>query len=135
MATPTIGPAPQFPEDPGTVYERKYAASIPGQRGPLRFEEGVATDTDVPTDFQKGIMQGVMTPPGRPNHNVNVYEKYPEETMAERAHVGSASWVEAPAYLGEFAQGSFSDYAEVRYEEVIRSGGHQARMNPAVVID
>jgi hypothetical protein len=58
----TIAPAPQFPEDPGTVYERKYAAAIPGQRGPLRFEEGVATDTDVPSDFQKGIMQGLMSP-------------------------------------------------------------------------
>jgi hypothetical protein len=131
----TIAPAPQFPEDPGTVYERKFAAAIPGQRGPLRFEEGTATDTDVPRDFQKGIMQGLMTPPGRPNHNMNVFEKYPEETMQERAHVGSAAWVEAPAYLGEFARGSFADYAEVTYEEVIRNGARQQRMNPALVVD
>lgn len=131
----TIGPAPQFPEDPGNVYERKFAAAIPGQRGPLRFEEGVATDTDVPNDFQKGILQGLMTPPGRPNHNMNVFEKYPAETMQERAHVGSAAWVEAPAYLGEFAHGSFSDYAEVTYEEVIRNGARQQRMNPALVVD
>lgn len=135
MAVPTIAPAPTFPETADKVYERKISAAVPGQRGPLRFEEGVATDTDVPMDFQKGVMQGLMPAPGRPNHNANVYEKYPEETMAERAHVGSAAWVEAPAYLAEFAHGSFSDYAEVQYEEVIRSGGIQRRMNPSVVVD
>lgn len=135
MAVPTIGPAPQFPERTPNTYERKFSAAVPGQRGPLRFEEGVATDTDVPNDFQKGIMQGLMTPPGRPNHNANVFEKWPEETMQERAHVGSAAWVEAPQYLGEFAHGSFSDYAEVSYEEVIRNGARQQRMNPALVTD
>ena len=135
MAVPNIAPAPMFPETADKVYERKISAAVPGQRGPLRFEEGVATDTDVPSEFQKGVMQGLTPAPGRPNHNMNVYEKYPEETMAERAHVGSAAWVESPAYLGEFAQGSFSDYAEVRYEEVIRSGGIQRRMNPSLVVD
>ena len=135
MAVPNIAPAPQFPETGERVYERKISAAVPGQRGPLRFEEGVATDTDVPSEFQKGIMQGLLTPPGRPNHNMNVYEKPAEETMSERAHVGSAAWVESPAFLGEFAHGSFVDYSEVRYEEVIRSGGNQRRMNPSVVID
>jgi hypothetical protein len=135
MAVPTIAPVPMFPETADKVYERKIAAAVPGQRGPLRFEEGVATDTDVPMEFQKGVMQGLIPAAGRPNHNANVYEKYPEETMAERAHVGSAAWVEAPAYLQEFAHGSFVDYAEVQYEEVIRSGGIQRRMNPSVVVD
>lgn len=131
----TIAPAPQYPERPGTVYERKMAPAAPGGRGPLRFEEGVATDTDVPDDFQLGMSQGYVTPPGRPNHNANVFEKYPEETMKERAHVGSAAWVEAPETLGEFARGSFSDYAEVRIEEVVRNGARQERTNPAVVND
>lgn len=135
MAVPTIGPDPQFAERSPNVYERRFSGALPGQRGPLRFEEGVATDTDVPSEFVKGMSQGYLTPPGRPNHNLNVYEKWPEETMRERAHVGSAAWVEAPAYLGEFAHGSFTDYAEVRYEEVWRNGGHQARLNPAVVDD
>ena len=135
MAVPTIAPVPMFPETADKIYERKVAAAVPGQRGPLRFEEGVATDTDVPMEFQKGVMQGLIPAAGRPNHNQNVYEKYPEETMAERAHVGSAAWVEAPAYLQEFAHGSFVDYAEVQYEEVIRSGGIQRRMNPSVVVD
>lgn len=135
MSVPSIAPAPQFPEAPTYVYERKFTGAIPGQRGPLRFEEGVATDTDIPAEFVKGMSQGYMTPPGRPNHNMNVYEKWPEETMRERAHVGSAAWIEAPAYLGEFAHGSFADYAEVRYEEVFRNGAHQMRMNPATVDD
>ena len=47
----TIAPAPKFPEKPGNTYDRKMAGAIPGQRGPLRFEEGVATDTDVPQQF------------------------------------------------------------------------------------
>ena len=130
-----LAPNPQFPERPGTMYERKFSPAQPGLRGPLRFEEGVATDTDVPNDFQLGVMQGYLSAPGRPNHNANVYEKWPEETLKERAHVGSAAWVEAPMFLREFAGGSFVDYAEVSYEQVTRSGGHMARPNPAVVSD
>jgi hypothetical protein len=131
----TIAPQNPYSERTGNVYERKMAPSVPGNRGPLRFEEGVATDTDVPNDFQVGMMQGLVTAPGRPNHNKSVYIKTPEETMAQRAHVGSAAWVEGPQFLGEFAQGSFSDYAEVTYEEVTRTGGHYLRRNPAVVTD
>ncbi|MER5754278.1 hypothetical protein [Streptomyces sp. NPDC002088] len=129
-----LAPDPQFQERVGTVYERKFADNST-RRGPLRFEEGVATDTDVPNEFTKGVMQGYITAPGRPNHNANVYEKYPEETMAERVHVGSASWVEAPTYLGEFSHGSFSDYAAVSYEEVVRNGRRYDRLSPAVVDD
>lgn len=135
MAVPTIGPAPQFPERAPQMYDRKGAPAQPGQRGPLRFQEGVATDTDVPNEFTKGAMQGYLAAPGRPNRNANVYEKYPEETMRERAHVGSAAWIEAPTFLGEFAQGAFTDHGEVRYEEVIRSGARYQRINPTVVED
>lgn len=130
-----LAPGNPYPERTGPIYERKMAPAQPGNRGPLRFEEGVATDTDVPTDFQKGMMQGLITAPGRPNHNMNVYEKYPEETMAQRAHVGSAAWVEGPQFLQEFAAGSFSDYAEITYEQTTRNGGHYLRRNPAVVTD
>ena len=130
-----IAPTPQFPEKVGTNYERKFSPATPGLRGPLRFEEGVATDTDVPNDFQLGLDQGYNTPAGRPNHNLNVMEKYPEETMKERAHVGSAAWVEAPTYLNEFAQGNFGDHSEVEFEETARSGGRYGRINPATVQD
>jgi len=130
-----LAPNPGFPEKPTYQYERKGAESIPGNRGPLRFEEGVATDTDVPNDFQRGMADGYISAPGRPSHNMKVDTKTAQETLQERAHVGSAAWVEAPTYLSEFAHGSFSDYAEIQYEEVFRSGGHYMRPNPAVVDD
>jgi len=38
----TISPAPQFPERSPNVYERKGASNAT-RRGPLRFEEGIAT--------------------------------------------------------------------------------------------
>ena len=134
MAGSNIAPTPAFPERVGAVYERKIADNV-GRRGPLRFEEGLATDTDIPTDFQTGAMQGYATAPGRSNHNANVFEKWPEETMKERAHVGSAAWVEAPTFLGEFAGAAFNESAGIVYERVDRSGGRYERINPATVQD
>ena len=131
----TIAPTPKFPERPGVTYDRKMSPATPGQRGPLRFEEGIATDTDVPQEFTKGAMQGYVPAPGRPNRNQNVFEKLPEETMRERAHVGSAAWVEAPDHLSEFASGGFADHGDNRFEEVMRSGSHQQAGNAAVVTD
>mgnify|MGYP006276193359 CR=1 FL=1 len=135
MAVENIAPAPQFPERVGATYERKMSPATPGLRGPLRFEEGIATDTDVPNDFQLGLDQGYDTPAGRPNHNTNVFEKPAAETMKERAHVGSAAWVEAPTYLSEYSQGNFGDHSQVVIEEVIRNGARQQRPNPAQVVD
>ena len=129
-----IAPAPQFPERSPQVYERKLAENDE-RRGPLRFEEGIATDTDVPTDFQKGVMSGFAAAPGRPNRNAPVWQKPAAETLAERAHVGSAAWIEAPTFLGEFAHGSFTNYAEQTVETVVRSGARTARLNPTVVND
>lgn len=133
-----LAPAPTFPERPGTQFEAKMAPAQSGTVGPLRFEEGIATDTDVPNDFTVGVMQGYRTG-GRPNHNANVYEKYPEETMRERAHVGSAAWVEAPTYLGEFAHGTNTVLAERKFELVNRGhntlGRRWERHNPAEVMD
>lgn len=131
----TIAPAPKFPEKPGNVYDRKMSAALPGQRGPLRFEEGLATDTDIPSEFSKGAAQGYVPAQGRPNRNAAVHTKTAEETMRERAHVGSAAWVEAPNTLKEFAGGSFADYGSNVIEEVFRDGSHQQRLNPSVVQD
>jgi hypothetical protein len=129
-----IAPAPQFPEKAPQMYERTMAGNEE-RRGPLRFEEGVATDTDVPTEFQKGIMSGFAAAPGRPNRNAPVWQKPAAETLSERAHVGSASWIEAPTFLGEFAHGSFSQNAEQIVETKMVSGGRTMRMNPTVVQD
>lgn len=129
-----ISPNPMFPERSPQVYERKLTGNVE-RRGPLRFEEGIATDTDVPTDFQVGIMNGFAAAPGRPNRNAPVWQKPAAETLAERAHVGSAAWIEAPTFLGEFAHGSFTNYAEQTFEEKVVSGARTQRMNPTVVND
>jgi hypothetical protein len=129
-----ISPAPQFPERAPNVYELKESGNAT-RRGPLRFEEGIATDTDVPNDFQKGMMQGYTPAPGRPNHNANVFLKPAAETLAERAHVGSASWVEAPTFLGEFAHGTMNDYAAQVIETKVVSGGRSQRQSATVVND
>jgi len=131
----TLAPAPQNPERSPNVFERKQSPAIPGQEGPMRFEEGLGTDPDVPSDFIVGATSGSVTAPGRPNRNVPVWEKPASETMKQRAHAGSAAWVDAPTFLGEFVNGSFVDYSEVRFEEVIRNGARQERPAPNAVRD
>lgn len=133
-----IAPAPRFPERVPTYYEGKMAGSMPGQQGPARFYEGLLTDRDLSTEFSNGAMQGYTTAPGRPNHNENVYEKWPEQTMAERAHPGSSAWPESPMYTGEFAHGTDTQLTERRYEQVDRNspyGSRYMRQNAAEVQD
>lgn len=135
-----LAPAPRFPERVPTYYERKQGPNVSGQQGPARFYEGLASDTDLPNEFQNGAMQGYRTAAGRPNHNENVYEKFPAETMRERAHVGSAAWPEAPTYLSEFAHGTDTVLAERQYQMVSRgapnpTGRRWERMSPAEVRD
>ena len=73
VINPTVAPAAQFPERGPEVgshgFERVIGPDVPNQRGPLRFEEGVATDTDVPHDFAIGSQVDVSSAPGRANHN------------------------------------------------------------------
>jgi hypothetical protein len=132
----SLGPEPMFPERGNYAYDQTVGPNQPGDRGPLRFEEGLATDTDLPSSFQQGMLEPMIPAPGRINHvNPAIQYKMPEETMAQRAHVGSAAWIDAPTMLGEFAHGSFTDQAEVRYEEVVRNGRIQKRRAPEVVTD
>jgi hypothetical protein len=129
-----LAPVALSPERAPTSYEAKIAPNAPAGRGPLRFESGIATDTDIPDEFMQGISQGYVTAPGRPNHNANVFEKWPEETIRERTHMGSAAWTSAPIMLGDFAEGAGPE-AEQKYVEVDRSGASYLRRNPAVVQD
>lgn len=128
----TLAPAPSVPQQQSSVYEVKVAPDMPGGRGPMRFEEGLATDTDLPMEFVNGMRQGYAT--DARGHNLNVYEKPADETMRERVHVGSAAWTESPTFLGAFMGGA-SPEAEQNYIQVNRSGGSQLRHNPAVVND
>jgi len=131
----SIAPDPQFPEKAPVTYDRKMSSAVPGQRGPLRFEEGIATDTDVPDQFILGAQQGYTPAAGRPNRNAAVHTKTAEETMSERAHVGSAAWVESQDYLSEFSGAAFEDHGKNVYEEVTRNGSRQQHPNPAQVQD
>lgn len=131
----SIAPNPQFPESAPVTYDRKISAAVPGQRGPLRFEEGIATDSDVPNEFMLGAQQGYSPAPGRPNRNAPVHTKTAEETMRERAHVGSAAWVESQDFLGEFSGAAFADHGSNVIETVARSGARQQHPNPTVVTD
>lgn len=131
-----VSPNPMFPEAQQNVFERSMAPSIPGNRGPLRFEEGIATDTDVPNDFGIGAYEDTAPSPMRQNHNnPEMFYKYPEETLRERAHVGSATWIEAPAMLNDFVQGSMSGEGMPVWEYAYNSGGRANRPNPTVVYD
>lgn len=131
MATSPLAPDPQFSESADRFYEQKSVSNT-ARKGPLRFQEGIATDTDVPNEFTRGVMQGYVTPPGRPNQNLNVFEKPASETTRERAHVGSAAWPEAPTFLSAFAGGA-SNEAEQTFIRDDRSGGRYERTNYAKV--
>lgn len=127
-----LAPTALPPSVQSSVYERKMAPDAPGGRGPLRFEEGLATDSDIPNEFVNGMRQGYITTSR--GHNANVYEKPAAQTMQERIHVGSAAWTDSPRQLGAFAAGSGTE-GEQNYIQVTQSGGHQMRRNPAQVLD
>jgi hypothetical protein len=132
----TIAPVPMYPERSPNTFQRQMAPGIPGNRGPLRFQEGVMTDTDVPMDFGIGAYEDTAPSPMRMNHNnPEMFYKYPEETMRERAHMGSATWIEAPALLSDFVGGSMDGDSMPEFTLMMNDGGHQARPNKTVVYD
>jgi len=122
------------PERTPQTFQRVLGPDTPGRQGPLRFEEGIATDTDVPSDFTQGMADGYRTGPGSPNHNnPDSQFKHADQVMQERAHVGSAAWVDAPSMLGDFVSGVTEP--PVTYPDVQRSGGRYERNSPEVVTD
>lgn len=126
----TVAPQNPYPEQSNSAFERKLAPSIPGNKGPLRFEEGVASDTDVPNDFGKGAYRDTAGLPGRQNRqSPEVFYKHAADTMRERAHVGSASWVEAPEVLGDFVQGTIAGDSMPQFQYAYNSGMHMNRPN------
>jgi hypothetical protein len=132
-STSPLAPLDPFPERVTNIYEAKMAPNAPGGRGPLHPEEGIATDTDVPNDFVEGISSGYRTG-SRPNQNAVVWLKDAAETQKERAHVGSAAWVEAPTYLGAFAGGTGPE-AERKFIQVDVGDTRKERHNAATVLD
>ena len=111
---------------PDGGYEVAYANNPPGNKGPLRFEEGVMTDTDIPFEFGRGAYED-----GTGSLYTGTAWKHTDETMRERAHIGSASWIEAPMELGDFVQGASSDHPS--FERVVGSEVRIQRWNPTRV--
>jgi len=116
---------------PESGYEHAIAVNN-ARRGPLRFEEGVATDTDVPNDFGQGAYGD---PGGDARGRPFVAVKDPAQTMQERAHVGSASWIEAPTMLQDFVIGASVGQTPSQFEMELGSEQRLIRVNPANVQD
>lgn len=134
---PTIAPNPFYAERTTGAFERYpvLGANSP-IKGPLRFEEGIATDTDVPNDFARGAFADTGHSPTRLNQNVPTTRKTPEETMQERAHLGSAAWVEAPDMLSDFVQGAGAGQRPPEWERVTNPMSvRQYRRAATVIVD
>lgn len=129
-----LAPVPNAPESAGHTYERRMAPSRPGNRGPLRFEEGLATDPDVPRDFERGATEGFGTDARQSDVDRETQFKHAAETQRERAHPGSAAWTDSPTFREEFASEANGDWNEPSYVQVDRSGGRYERTNVAKVI-
>jgi hypothetical protein len=122
----TIAPVPNLGPAPRPQYESDFAQND-RRRGPLRFEEGVATDTDVPNEFRRGAYGDCSNP--RP---ITCW-KTAAETQRERVHMGSSTWIEAPSMLSEFVQGAHM--FGHGFEREMGADRIQRRQNRAVVTD
>ena len=133
----SLAPNPLYPERGAQSYQAQAGPNIPGNQGPQRFEEGIATDTDVPNDFARGAFFDTSFAPNRINHNnPEMVFKRAEETLAARAHVGSSTWIEAPAMLGDFVQGASSGQTLPEFETVLNPMDRsQQRPAPTVIYD
>lgn len=129
-----LAPVPNVPEVSPRTFETKMAPSRPGVRGPLRYEEGLATDRDVPRDFERGATEGFGTDPRQSDVDRETQFKHAAETMRERAHPGSAAWTDSPTFRREFASEANSDWDEPSYKQVDRSGGRYERTNVAKIV-
>ena len=116
---------------PASGYEHVQAVNL-ARRGPLRFEEGVATDTDIPNDFGQGAYGD---PGGDARQRPFTVWKGEGETMRERAHVGSASWIEAPTMLSDFVIGASIGQGPSQFEMELGSERRLVRHSPATVTD
>jgi hypothetical protein len=116
---------------PEVQYERDLAVNY-NRRGPLRFEEGIATDTDVPFEFGRGAYGDTA---GDNRGRSFTVIKDPMETMRERVHMGSSTWIEAPAMLSDFVYGAHAGMGMPEFELELGSEYRLLRPNIANVTD
>lgn len=131
-----IAPSPVYTERTVTAFDRKFAGNPAGNRGPLTHQEGIATDTDVPSDFARGAFYDTAAVPGTiQDVNPESIRKHADETMHERAHLGSAAWAEAPEVLSDFVQGASAGQTNPTWERVQNSGSIIRRRPVTLVTD
>jgi hypothetical protein len=132
----TLAPNPLYPERVGQAFEVALAYNVPNNRGDMRFEEGIGTDTDVPNDFVRGAYIDTQPRAGTLNQKDPEHVwKHADETMAERAHIGSSTWIEAPAMLSDFVAGAGAGQTPPQYEMIRVPGGYAYRRAPTVISD
>lgn len=129
-----LAPVPNSPETAPHTFETKTAPSRAGNRGPLRYEEGLGTDPGVSSGFTRGATEGFGTDGRQSDVDRETQFKHAAETMQQRAHPGSAAWPEAPTYTTEFASEANADWDEPSYKQVDRSGGRYERTSPARIV-
>lgn len=124
-----------MPYPPAEVQWETNIANNARRRGPLRFEEGLVTDTDIPNEFRRGCYADTTYDAQQSGAGWGPWTKMPAETMRERAHAGSSTWIDADSLLREFVQGAHVGMGEPSYEVETNPGTIQRRLNRAVVTD
>ena len=133
-----IAPGNPFPERgrDEIYYERTAGSESRFGNADVPFYEGIARDTDVPRDFAQGAYGD-----GAPSHATKAYQspqtfvKPAAQTMQERAHVGSAAWIEAPSVLSEFAEGAGAGFGMPEFVIMNNPGVTMRRQNAAKISD
>jgi hypothetical protein len=117
-------------------FERSGGSERRFGNAPVYFEEGIARDTDVPNDFAQGAYgDGAPTHPSKAYQSAQTFVKPAAQTMQERAHVGSASWIEAPSLLSEFAEGAGAGFGMPEFVIMNNPGVAMRRQNAAKISD
>ena len=92
----------------------------------------MATDTDIPNDFGRGAYGDTG---GDARGRAFTGDQGAGRDDAERAHVGSASWIEAPTMLSDFVIGASVGQGPSSFEMELGSEQRLIRLNPAMVND
>ena len=132
----SIAPNPLYPQRAANEFQRVWAQNPANTVGMLRHEENIASDTDIPRDFARGAFYDTAAMPGTINFiNRESVFKHADETMHERAHLGSAAWEDAPQMLQDFVQGAGVGQNPPSFERVMNPNTVQARRASTVIID
>ena len=116
---------------PASGYEHALAVNTT-RRGPLRFEEGVATDTDIPNDFGVGAYGD---PGGDGRGRSFTCRKDPAMTMPSAHMSARRRGSRLRRCCSDFVIGASAGQAGPQFEMELGSEQRLIRLNPAQVND